>query len=110
MFYISKQIEISGSHALTLPYESKCTSVHGHNWIITIHCRAQRLNPQGMVVDFTEIKRKITETLDHRHLNDIFTFNPTAENIALWIQQNTPCCYRVDVQESSGNTASYCID
>ena len=29
------------------------------------------------------------------------------ENIARWICDNVEHCYRVDVQESEGNTASY---
>ena len=44
MYYVSKQLEISASHSLSLPYESKCTRRHGHNWIITVYCRARQLN------------------------------------------------------------------
>lgn len=110
MYYIQKQIEISGAHSLSLPYESKCRSLHGHNWVITIYCRAEELNAQGMVVDFTDIKHRITNALDHRNLNEVFDFNPTAENIARWIADTTPNCYRVDVQESAGNIAIYTSD
>lgn len=107
MYYVTKRMEISGSHSLDLPYPSKCSRTHGHNWVITVHCRALQLNPQGMVTDFSEIKERITATLDHQNLNDILPFNPTAENLARWILDQVPNCYRVDVQESEGNTASY---
>ncbi|MDE6085524.1 MAG: 6-carboxytetrahydropterin synthase [Muribaculaceae bacterium] len=110
MYYIKKRIEISGSHRLELPYESKCTRSHGHNWILTVHCRSAVLTPEGMVTDFTHIKQQLTETLDHRHFNDVLPFNPTAENIARWVCELVPNCYRVDVQESEGNIASYEID
>ncbi len=110
MYYVTKQIEISASHSLALDYPSKCTSMHGHNWIITVHCRAEQLNANGMVTDFTHIKTLISERLDHACLNDVFDFNPTAENIARWICDNVPYCWRVDVRESEGNTASYQID
>lgn len=110
MYYVSKRLEISAAHRLELDYESKCTSFHGHNWIITVHCRARALNANGMVTDFTDIKRIVTERLDHRCLNDTLPFNPTAENIAHWICENVENCYRVEVQESEGNTAIYELD
>ena len=51
--HLIKRMEISASHKLVLPYRSKCASLHGHNWIITVYCRSARLNADGMVVDFT---------------------------------------------------------
>ena len=75
-------MEISASHKLVLPYRSKCASLHGHNWIITVYCRSARLNADGMVVDFTRIKEVVMEKLDHQNLNEVLPFNPTAENIA----------------------------
>ena len=107
MYYISKRIEVAGSHRLTLDYESKCGNLHGHNWIITIFCKAKALNQEGMVIDFTIIKRKIHDALDHRNLNDILPFNPTAENIARWVTEQIPECYKCSVQESEGNIAIY---
>lgn len=107
MYYVKKKLEISAAHQLSLPYESKCRCLHGHNWIITVECKAQELNESGMVVDFTEIKRIVCGTLDHAVLNDVLPFNPTAENIARWIVGSIPQCYRCEVQESEGNTAIY---
>ena len=82
MYYVSKRLEISAAHRLELDYESKCTSLHGHNWIITVHCRAEELDHNGMVSDFTHIKELVVGELDHKVLNDVLPFNPTAENIA----------------------------
>jgi 6-pyruvoyltetrahydropterin/6-carboxytetrahydropterin synthase len=100
-------MEISASHSLTLSYPSKCERLHGHNWIITVHCRAKELNADGMVVDFTHIKEAVMSRLDHQNLNELLPFNPTAEHIARWICDQIPQCFRVEVQESEGNTAIY---
>jgi len=107
MYYITKRLEISAAHKLELDYASKCTRLHGHNWIITVHCKADTLNNNGMVVDFTVIKKMIHGTLDHSVINEVLSVNPTAENISKWIVDQIPQCYRADVQESEGNTATY---
>jgi 6-pyruvoyltetrahydropterin/6-carboxytetrahydropterin synthase len=63
-----------------------------------------------MVVDFSKIKSSITDKLDHQVTNDVIGCNPTAENIARWCQQQVGNCYRVDVQETTGNIATYEVD
>ena len=107
MYYVSKRMEIAGSHSLTLGYKSPCQNLHGHNWIITVYCKAERLNDYGMVVDFKMIEDIVRKKMEHKLLNDVFSFNPTAENIARWIADRIPFCYRVSVQESEGNKAIY---
>lgn len=106
-YEVSKRMEIAAAHSLDLPYESRCRSFHGHNWIVTVHVRAESLNPEGMVYDFARLKDEVHGRLDHQYLNDILGMNPTAENIAKWVHDRIPGCYRVDVQESEGNVASY---
>ena len=107
MYYIKKTLEISACHKLNLSYESKCRNMHGHNWVLTVYCKAAELNADGMVYDFTHIKELLKEKMDHRNLNEVLPFNPTAENIARWIVDTVDCCYRADVQESENNVASY---
>ena len=116
-------MEIAGAHKLDLPYTSKCQNIHGHNWIITIYCRAEKLSEPGMVIDFTLLKKLIHEQLDHHFINDVVTDNPTAENMSRWIcdtlnnyfedphydprYSSYAECYKVEVQESEGNIAWY---
>lgn len=111
MYFISKRMEISAAHQLHLSYKSKCENLHGHNWIITVYCYAEELNQDGMVIDFTHIKKAVHEVLDHHFINDIEPFsngvNPTAENMAKWVCDQMDCCYKVSVQETEGNVATY---
>lgn len=114
MYYVSKRMEIAGAHYLNLPYESKCSNFHGHNWIVTVYCRSKVLTDYGMIIDFTKIKSSIHDKLDHQTVNKIVEpLNPTAENMAKWIcdQVNDIIevgeCWKVSVQESEGNIAEY---
>ncbi|MDE5869471.1 MAG: 6-carboxytetrahydropterin synthase QueD [Muribaculaceae bacterium] len=107
MYYVRKRLEISAAHRLSLSYESKCSQLHGHNWIITVECKSKELNKDGMVADFTDIKRQIMDLLDHKVINEVLDFNPTAENIARWVVDTVENCWRCEVQESEGNVAIY---
>jgi len=122
MFKIKKTFEVAISHKLNLSYESPCQRDHGHNLRISVWCVSEELNENGMVIDFTEIKKLVHDQLDHRCLNEIKGLgwehrenctvqkNPTAERIAKWICMQIDKCYRVDVQESTGNVATYTDD
>lgn len=107
MYTVIKRMEISAAHHLSLSYPSKCENLHGHNWVITVYCRSNELNPDGMVIDFSHIKRVVKDRLDHSNLNEVLPFNPTAENIAKWICDQFSSCYKVEVRESESNIAIY---
>lgn len=107
MYTVIKRMEVSAAHSLHLSYHSKCENLHGHNWMITVYCRARELNADGMVVDFSHIKQVVKAQLDHRNLNEVLPFNPTAENIARWVCEQISACFKVEVQESEGNVAIY---
>ena len=110
MYYVSKTIEVSFAHKLNLSYESRCTNLHGHNAQITVYCRAAELNDSGMVIDYSDLKHIVTDLLDHKYVNDLVSFNPTSENLARWICEAVPNCYKVRFQESEDNVAVYALD
>ena len=107
MYTVIKRMEVSAAHSLNLSYQSKCENLHGHNWIITVYCRAKELNADGMAGDVIHSKRAVKEKLDHRNINEVLPFNPTAENMARWICSQIPACFKVEVQESESNIAIY---
>lgn len=77
----------SAAHQLR-DYEGECERLHGHNWKVEVSLVSQKLNKQGMVIDFKELKgliKDILGKLDHQYLNDLPYFkkdSPTTENIA----------------------------
>lgn len=118
MYKISKEFAFSASHILDgLPEGHPCTRLHGHNYVVTVHLRSRELNETGFVKDYREldvIKKYIDEKLDHRHLNDLFTFNPSAENIAKHLYDTfsamIPEVYAIEVSETPKTTAIYEVD
>jgi 6-pyruvoyltetrahydropterin/6-carboxytetrahydropterin synthase len=86
MFRISKEFTFSASHQLKgLPEDHPCSRLHGHNYTVIIELEANELNDVGFVTDYRElepIKKIIDSKFDHRHLNDVLDFNPTAELMA----------------------------
>ena len=106
MYYLKKRIEVAGAHKLNLSYESPCNNLHGHNWIITVFCKCEdHLLKEGMILDFKQIKA-IVNLFDHATIND-FVEQPTAENIAFFLQNKIDHCYKVTVQETEGNEVTY---
>ena len=69
MYLVTKRIEFCYGHRL-LDYDGVCKHPHGHNASVEIDVRTDSLDPRGMVVDFSDIKRIvkgwIDRELDHK--------------------------------------------
>lgn len=91
MFTISKTFSFSASHQLNgLAAEHPCSRLHGHNYTVTVTLCSPTPSLIGFVYDYREmdgLKQYIDNELDHRHLNDIVKFNPTAELLAEWLYE-----------------------
>lgn len=99
---VTRLIRFCYGHRL-MEYAGKCRHPHGHNGLIEITVRRDKLDALGMVMDFDEIKQKVQvwvdSELDHKMLlreddplvkvlrdmgEPVITMktNPTAESIA----------------------------
>jgi len=107
MWYLEKDIVVSSAHRLD-GYDGKCANLHGHSWHITVYCKGDKLNKDGILVDFVKIKDGVNY-FDHTYLNDLFPKGekPTAENLAKRIYEMMPLCYKVMVQEEEGSKCYY---
>jgi len=109
MYRVTREIHFCYGHRL-LNYDGKCKHLHGHNGRAVITLETAHLDPLGMVVDFSQLKRVIgtwiDEAFDHKmllHRDDpalpllrqqgepvfVMDTNPTAENIARLIYDFT---------------------
>lgn len=84
MYKLSLKHHFCAAHQLTHAYSSECNdNIHGHNWDVLVEIEKEELI-NGMVVDFKILKEIINE-LDHKFLNKVIDFEPTAENLAKYI-------------------------
>lgn len=105
MYRVSKSVSFCYGHRL-LDYDGKCAHLHGHNARAVITLASAGLDGQGMVEDFSKLKKLVRDWLDDGidhtlllHRDDpvlpllqqagervrVTDFNPTAENIARMI-------------------------
>lgn len=116
MYTISIKTEFNAAHRLR-GYHGKCESLHGHNWVVEVTLKSNKLNKSGMVGDFTDLKKgvnKFLEGLDHKYLNEIDVFikeNPTSESISRYIYKGLKSKYenliKVIVWETPTASAGY---
>lgn len=115
MYTITKRFDFSASHQLSgLPDGHQCARIHGHNYIVEVELQAEVLDDTGFVVDYGELKplkEYIDGTLDHRHLNDVLSFQTSAENMARhlyqWSKAIWPHVSAVRVSETPKTWAEY---
>lgn len=131
MFYITKEINFCYGHRL-MNHKGKCKNLHGHSVKASITLKSEKLDQNGMVCDFSDLKDIVThyidEYLDHNfllHKNDplipllqqqnerfiAIEEHPTAEIISkmifLYIKNQGLPVIKVDLWETSTACASY---
>ena len=87
MFTIEKEFKFEAAHSLSgLPGDHPCSRVHGHSYRVQLILEKKEVDQKiGFVRDYREldkVKKFIEEKMDHRNLNEVFSFNPTAELLA----------------------------
>lgn len=86
-FELTLRSEFSAAHRLRLPDDSY-EPLHGHNWQVEVDLAGLKLDPSGMLADFTIVQpalAAITAELHNRYLNELPAFasvNPSTEEVA----------------------------
>jgi len=105
--------KFSAAHYLR-GYQGKCEKVHGHTFQVEAVVGAKELDAAGIGIDFARIKAALAALLpDHTLLNEVFPFNPSAENLARHffaaLAKDLPVI-EVTVWESEDASATYTQD
>lgn len=102
--------------------EHHCSRLHGHSWAVRFVFQGMSLDHRAWLFDFGLIRdelKPIVDSLDHRCLNDLFDFNPSAELLAHWFAEQVHLCLglkmterqvaltRVDVTEKAGDWGAW---
>jgi len=102
--------KFSAAHFLE-NYKGKCEKMHGHTFEIEVHFRTAELDKSGISIDFGIIKEYLRQLVpDHKVLNEVYDFSPSAENLARYFFEQIKLQYpvmRVMVWESEDAGASY---
>jgi 6-pyruvoyltetrahydropterin/6-carboxytetrahydropterin synthase len=94
MYEITVEADFSSGHFLR-NYHGRCENPHGHNYKVKVTLAGAELDQAGLLVDFKLLKqvmRPVIDRIDHRMLNELepfTTLNPSAENIARYLFEQT---------------------
>ena len=87
---VTKTFSFEMAHQLDNCYSDECKNIHGHSYRLAVTFEGD-LNKDGMVMDFKRIKEYVqpmVDFFDHNFLtSETLRFNPTAENMAIYIFQ-----------------------
>lgn len=95
-------------------YEGKCKFCHGHTYFVDVWIRgdSSQLQKNGILFDFGNTKT-IKEKLDHKLLNEEVIFNPTAENLCMFIYNyfkivEKELQFKIRIYETKVGKETYC--
>ena len=77
MYEVTIKRAFSAAHSLK-EIGGKCEKLHGHNFTVEVSVATDKLNSEGLVLDFRTLKNWTDETireLDHKYLNEIAPFH-----------------------------------
>ena len=105
--------KFSSAHFLE-NYKGKCEHMHGHTFHIEAYFNVKELDKAGIGVDFIKLKEYLKSILpDHKVLNEVYDFSPSAENLSRYFYNKISEKYNVSkviIWESENAGAVYSED
>lgn len=88
---VTKEFTFDAAHHL-LDYAGPCANMHGHTYKLQVTVEGEVSPETGMIMDFNDLKSIVKDVViaqfDHKCLNDVLDYNPTAENMVMDIISN----------------------
>ena len=119
MYTVEVEISFPASHQVTLA-DSGTEPLHEHTWTVRARFQGEKLDPDGLLLDFIKLKKlllRIADKLQGRDLTRVPALtgqNPSAENVARHFFQQLDGKFGQDVsldavtvQEAPGCWATY---
>ena len=101
MYLVRIETTFDSGHRL-LDYDGKCAFPHGHTYRAEVFLQSDTLDSQGMVFDFTELKRRIKSWIDanwdhsflvnSRDAQLIEGLTPASQGRIYQFQEENPSC------------------
>lgn len=83
---VSTEKHFDSAHYLK-DYNGACGNLHGHRWYVRVWVTGEHTQlDNGLLWDFSNLKTLVKE-LDHKVINDVVEFNPTAEHLAIYFAE-----------------------
>lgn len=102
-----RRIQFCSGHRV-MNHESKCATLHGHNYVMFIHAKAPGLDSIGRVIDFSELKIRCGEWIDKNWDHNMILFKDdidTIELISICPRKKEP--YILPMNPTAENMAKY---
>lgn len=119
-FELNMDFNFSAAHYIPSKDAGKCMRTHGHTYFVNITIAGDKLDHNGFLVNFSDLKQLIHDQFDHYLLNDLEPFkgkSPSTEIVAQTIytmvqdylsnRDNQPKCVQVFLRETPTSYVVY---
>ncbi len=82
MYKLVVKVKFSSAHFLE-SYKGLPEPIHGHNYLLEVYIKSEKLNNEDISHDFLEVEAFLKSIVpDRKFLNEVYDFNPSCENLA----------------------------
>lgn len=79
MYKLEKRFTFPMGHRLS-KHAGRCFSMHGHNFTVLVGLKAEKLNSDDMIMDFSDVKKVVLDFLDK--FDHCLVLNETDKDLA----------------------------